>query len=153
MLAIVRETMNGSNLLFVLHRSNADDIIMYSPSDNPAEVVSISKLTDPGDKSTMGVLSSFDFILGLGSKVVPNHERDLPEVVELPIPCTYEGSAPANASGTFIGAVEITLAQDVIIDIWKTVDSYYWATTTVNGVQFSVIERIFKGVMICVVSH
>ena len=143
MLAAVRETMSGSNLLFVLHRSNADDIIMYLPSDNPTEVVSISKLTDPSDKSTMGMLSSFDFILGLGSKIVPNHVRDLPDVQELPIPCTYEGSAPENALGTLIGAVEITLAQDVIIDIWKTVDSFYWATTSVNGVQFSVIERIF----------
>ena len=143
MLAAVRETMSGSNLLFVLHRSNADDIVMYMPSENPTEVVSISKLIDPSDKSSMGVLSSFDFILGLGSKIVPNHERDLPEVVELPIPCTYEGSAPENASGTLVGAVEITLAQDVVIDIWKTVDSFYWATTSVNGVQFSVIERIF----------
>ena len=143
MLAVVRETMSGSNLLFILHRSNADDIVLYTPAESAVDIVDTAKLTDHSDKSTLTALSSFDFILGVGSKIVPNHERDLPEVLDLPIPCTYEGSAPEGASGQLIGAVEITLAQDVIIDVWKSVDGYYWATTSVNGVQFSVIERIF----------
>ena len=74
-------------------------------------MVTSYKLTDYSDKTTSIPLSSFDFLLGLGTKIVPNHERDLPETLELPIPSTYEGSAPENAAGQLLGAIEITLAQ------------------------------------------
>ena len=143
MLATIREVVNPTSLLFITHRSNSDDIIVYTPSPQLSEIITAFKLTQFNDKSSSTSLNSFDFILGLGTKIIPNHERDIPEVLELSIPCTYEGSAPDNAVGQLIGAVEITLAQDVVIDIWKTVDNFYWATTSVNGVQFSVLERIF----------
>lgn len=73
MLSTIREVLSPATFLFVLHRNNSDDAIVYSPSTKAEEVISTFKLTDFSDKSSVTVLSSFDFILGLGTKIVPNH--------------------------------------------------------------------------------
>jgi hypothetical protein len=73
MLSTIREVLSPATFLFVLHRNNSDDAIVYSPSAKAEEVISTSKLTDFSDKSSVTALSSFDFILGLGTKIVPNH--------------------------------------------------------------------------------
>ena len=42
-----------------------------------------------------------------------------------------------GAAAQLVGAVEIPLTPDVIIDVWRGPDQLCWATTSVNGVSFA----------------
>ena len=42
-----------------------------------------------------------------------------------------------GAVAQLVGAVEIPLTPDVIIDVWRGPDQLCWATTSVNGVSFA----------------
>lgn len=131
-----------------------------------------------------------------GVKIVPNHERDFPEVQEMPVPLFLLATSRARGSrgsrngtssdkaqrlGSLLGAFEIPLLPGVVIDVWyegtsqsqrgshahaatssssggygtaEEVLSYqnsestaerrlYWASTTVDGVGFAVLTRLF----------
>ena len=119
-------------------------------------------------------LSNYDYLTTYGPKIVPNHERDYPHIREMIEPPTLndiaEGIATATglgplhgndnghkkvvhnnneSIGTLLGAIQLPMIPDVIIDVWQASSSNLgqrgrmWATTTIDGVSFSVIERIF----------
>jgi len=140
MLAAVKEI--GRDLLFIVHRNNVSDIIVYSPSANDAEIVSSYKLTDYNDKNSITELTTFEAMMAYGAKIVPNHDRDFPHIKELAVPY-HVNETHAGAVAQLVGAVEIPLTPDVIIDVWRGPDQLTWATTSVNGVSFAVLERMF----------
>ena len=84
MLAAVKDV--GRDLLFIVHRNNVSDIIVYSPSANDADIVSSYKLTDYNDKNSITELTTFETMMAYGAKIVPNHDRDFPHVKELGVP-------------------------------------------------------------------
>lgn len=116
MLATIKEL--GKDLLFVIHRNNVNDVIVYSPASTDAEVVSSFKMTDFNDKSTITELSSLENMMAYGSKIIPNHDRDLPHVKELAVPSVVS-EKHRGAVAQLWGAVEIPLSPDVIIDVWR----------------------------------
>ena len=116
MLATIKEL--GRDLLFIVHRNNVNDVIVYSPASADAEVVTSFKLTDFNDKGSITPLTTFENMVAYGSKIVPNHDRDLPHVKELAIPFIVS-EAHCGALAQLWGAVEIPLTPDVIIDVWR----------------------------------
>ena len=140
MLAAVKEI--GRDSLFIVHRNNVSDIIVYSPSANDAEIVSSYKLTDYNDKNSITELTTFEAMMAYGAKIVPNHDRDFPHIKELAVP-HHVNETHAGAVAQLVGAVEVPLTPDVIIDVWRGPDQLTWATTSVNGVSFAVLERMF----------
>ena len=116
MLATIKEL--GSDLLLIVHRNNVNDVIVYSPASADAEVVTSFKLTDFNDKGSITPLTTFENMVAYGSKIVPNHDRDLPHVKELAIPFIIS-ETHCGALAQLWGAVEIPLTPDVIIDIWR----------------------------------
>ena len=140
MLAAVKDM--GRDLLFIVHRNNVNDIIVYSPSASDADIVSSYKLADYNDKNSITELTTFETMMAYGAKIVPNHDRDFPHVKELGVP-SHVNETHAGAVAQLVGAVEIPLTPDVIIDIWRGPEQVCWATTSVNGVSFAVLERMF----------
>ena len=84
MLAAIRDM--GRDLLFIIHRNNVPDVIIYAPADNDADVVKSYKLSDINDASSITELTTFENMMAYGPKIVPNHERDFPHVTELAVP-------------------------------------------------------------------
>lgn len=136
-------------LLFMIHRNTAEDIIIYAPPLSESDsTLTIYRIRDHTDRSSNEELSYFEKMMAYGPKVIPNHDRDEPEVREM----MYSGGTVCNGSkvvclqslGDLIVAMELPVVQDVQIDIWKasTIDKY-WATTTIEGVKFAVLERIY----------
>lgn len=116
MLATIKDL--GRDLLFVVHRNNVNDVIVYSPASADADVVTSFKLTDFNDKSSITELTTFENMMVYGSKIVPNHLRDRPEFEELAVPSVVS-EKHAGALAQLWGAVEIPLTPDVIIDVWR----------------------------------
>jgi hypothetical protein len=116
MLATIKDL--GRDLLFVVHRNNVNDVIVYSPASADADVVTSFKLTDFNDKSSITELTTFENMMVYGSKIVPNHLRDRPEYQELAVPLVVS-EKHAGALAQLWGAVEIPLTPDVIIDVWR----------------------------------
>lgn len=116
MLATIKDL--GRDLLFVVHRNNVNDVIVYSPASADADVVTSFKLTDFNDKSSITELTTFENMMVYGSKIVPNHLRDRPEFGELAVPSVVS-EKHAGALAQLWGAVEIPLTPDVIIDVWR----------------------------------
>ena len=116
MLATIKDL--GRDLLFVVHRNNVNDVIVYSPASADADVVTSFKLTDFNDKSSITELTTFENMMAYGSKIVPNHLRDLPQFKELAVPFVVS-EKHAGALAQLWGAVEIPLTPDVIIDVWR----------------------------------
>lgn len=150
-------------VLFVIHSNNVDDVIVYFPSTSNVEIISSAKLEEHDE---VGVVltptGNLDAMMNYGPQIVPNHERDFPHVQELVAPLclrteaassmavnrrgsTGRVAAPDSDSnkGQLLGAVKLPLIPDVIIDIWRLPDGRCWATTSVDGTSFGVIERIF----------
>jgi len=191
MLATIRaEEESGKQVLFVVHSNASEDVVVYLPSSNDAEVVSCYKLQDFTNRDSMIELTSYERMMAYGSKLVPNHERDYPHVRELTLPAFMSTStshedgaskrsvgaleaaamaspAPSSSSSTFatplhgtspfgmhhseheevtgqlIGAIELPLTPDIIVDVWRAPDGQCWSTTSVDGVSFAVLERIY----------
>jgi hypothetical protein len=154
MLDSVRDILAPTHLLFVLQHSDEEDILVYTPSlDNPAKVVHTSILSDDSGavppSPVEGKARHFE------AQIVPNHDREHPDVKEMNVPKfalaslinfhAKKGDKSAKASGRLdgqlIGACEIPATQDLVIDVWQT-KYWTWATTSVNGVKFAVLERI-----------
>ena len=187
MLAAVRDVVVDSPVLFLVHCSYVEDVIVYVPSKDSSLVLHCHKVSEfMDDEHGDGVneaalegvftseLSNFDYLMTYGPKLVPNHERDYPHVREMVEPMTHgelsaqrgrgtsvdsagglgpltsgtgtgSGSGSSGNVGTLIGAVQLPMIPDVIIDIWKSSSKSgrIWATTTIDGVSFAVVERIF----------
>ncbi len=88
---------------------------------------------------------------------VSDDERDYPGVTEMPVPRCIAAKHPAYAqsTGRLLGAVNLPLLmRDVIIDIWGVPGDDAavagavgprWATATVDGVAYAVLERLCIG--------
>ena len=111
---------------------------------------------EPGETSvTQLELTSFENMMSYGAKIVPNHDRDYPHVKEMALPPWFKGgsnsSSDKKSTGQLVGAIQLPVTPDVIIDVWQLSpsspssrdQSRCWATTTVDGVSFAVLERIF----------
>ena len=155
----------GQDVLFIVHRNNIPDIIIYSPSSHDVEVVSVLKLPDIDTPSSLVSLTSFEVMMAYGAKIIPNHEREYPHVKELAVPFTLRKAwknkvekSHSNGNdkdvekhevvsgnmGQLMGAFEIPLTPDVVIDVWFDPDTcMYWATTSVDSVSFSLLERMY----------
>jgi len=48
-----------------------------------------------------------------------------------------------EVTGQLIGAIELPLTPDIIVDVWRAPDDQCWSTTSVDGVSFAVLERIY----------
>ena len=165
MLRNIKELLK-EQVLFVIHSNNVDDVIVYFPSSSNVEIISSAKLEEHDE---VGVVltptGNLDTMMNYGPQIVPNHERDFPHVQELVAPLCMRTEASGEASsitvnrrgstgrvpasddnnnkGQLLGAVRLPLMPDVIIDIWRLPDGRCWATTSVDGTSFGVIERIF----------
>lgn len=168
----VLASSTSTEVLFVVHMSYLADVIVYVPSEVPESVLHCHKISefqddvaDPANRSNIvaeeiftSELSNFDYMTTYGPKLVPNHERDYPHVCEMVVPVmnshvqsssdlgpvkTTNDSNGEESVGTLVGAVQLPLIPDVIIDVWKSRKGHLWATTTIDGVSFSVLERIF----------
>lgn len=162
MLTVIRKTTSalsaGKNfptgsvhMLFVVHCNNIDDVIVYYPitdsmnSNNSGnECVACSKLIQNGgdEQPSLLDLTSYESLVSYGAKLVPNHERDFPHVKDLSPPSSLMGTQ-AGILGQLVGAIQLPLTPDVIIDIWILPNGVTWATTSIDGNSFSHLERIF----------
>jgi hypothetical protein len=100
-------------------------------------------------------LIDLDFLQAYGSKIVPNHERDFPSTLEIPVPDCLLKSVPkgtVSRTGYLIGAFEIPLTPGVIMDVWmaphlKTQETsktdIYWVTTPIDSVPFAILQRMY----------
>lgn len=164
MLRGIKESLK-EQVLFVIHSNNVDDVIVYFPSSSNVEIISSAKLEEHDE---IGVVltptGNLDAMMNYGPQIVPNHERDFPHVQELVAPLCMRsdvsnfkplvvnrrgstGRVPMSEddknTGQLLGAVKLPLIPDVIIDIWRLPTGQCWATTSVDGTSFGVIERIF----------
>ena len=116
MLATIKDL--GKDLLFVVHRNNVNDVIVYSPAATDSAIVTSFKFSDFNDKSSITELSTFENMMAYGPKIVPNHERDFPHIKELAVPSVVS-EKHIGVLAQLWGAVEIPLTPDVIIDVWR----------------------------------
>jgi hypothetical protein len=139
-------------LLFMIHRNTSEDIILYVPPQNESEnTIGAYRIKDHTDRNSNEELSYFEKMMAYGPKVIPNHDRDEPNVREM----IYSGATVCDASsamsthssdhmGDLVFAMELPVVQDVRLDVWKaSKGDRYWATTTIEGVKFAVLERIY----------
>jgi len=183
MLAAIRDmSLHGriqQAVMFIVHCSFIDDVVIYVPAQDEVEVLNCKKITQAGTGSGDEIipveLTNFEFMMTYGPKLVPNHEREYPHVREMIMPYFVEndmfgggdgseddggGSSQAvytpqhnrhqhqqkNSSqivGALVGAIQLPIMPDVIVDVWRAADGKAWATTTVDGVSFAVMERVF----------
>ena len=145
MLANVREI--EPSFLFLVHKNTSEDAVIYILSKVPNEVVSCYKLSAFNDKSSAEPLSSFERMVAYGPKILENSARDDPNILELTQPffrhdksISVSSSAPV---GQLVGSIELPVAPHVLIDIWRLPFGPMWASTSVDGVKFAVLERIY----------
>ena len=156
----------GKNLIFVLHRNTEEEaLVVYqfqppTASTEGTEVIDCKKLNMSPETRLLNFtqrqseLSLMEYY-SLGPKIVPNHDRDHPHVRQLVVPAWLLGpvvqdpitaaaaASPTSATGLLLGAVELPLTPDVVIDVWGTGEaSVVWGTTSVDGVAFACLERI-----------
>ena len=167
MLGVIKDTL-AEQVMFVIHSNSIDDVIVYYPSaSSSADLISVAMLAEHEEAGAiLTPLGNMDTMMSYGPQIVPNHERDFPHVQELAAPLCMRnldnGGAGAAAissrrastgrvtededrenKGQLVGAVRLPLTPDVIIDLWRLPDGRCWATTSVDGTSFVVLERIF----------
>ena len=133
-------------MIFLIHRNSSEDIVVYVPPrqhTDPA-IISSYRLRDHTDKNSCEELTYFEKMMAYGPKIIPNHDRDEPDIQAM----IYTGASSTSQSFDHIGdlvcAIELPAVPDIRLDIWKSVnDDRYWATTTIQGVKFAVLERIY----------
>lgn len=137
--AVLREEIQM--LLFSVDRSDADEVVVYLlPTSDTPDIVTAHRAAMIDDELRVTRIGAYEWMVAYGAKVVPNHEREEPATVELPIP----DSKPGDAMAVLVGAIEVPCAPDVIIDVWRTDNDVgkFWATTSINGISFCQLERI-----------
>jgi hypothetical protein len=85
-------------------------------------------------------------MMSYGAKIVPNHEREFPHVKKLLVPNIVRNNNNPNneCMGILIGAFELPITPNVVIDIWKDpLSKKSWATTSIDSVVFCILERLF----------
>ena len=170
MLGVVKETLK-EQVMFVIHSNSIDEVIVFYPSaSSSTDLISVAMLTEHEEAGALLTpIGNYDMMMSYGPQIVPNHERDYPHVQELVAPLCMRklGGASGTPSselsngsvsssrvtgainddkdhkGLLVGAVRLPLTPDVIIDIWRLPDGRSWATTSIDGTSFVVLERIF----------
>jgi len=116
-------------------------------------VVRTTKLLDDSGRSPPAGISHSEAKLGLEARIIPNHEREFPDVMSMALPNFAETSlmefltrstgrrVVSVQEGELLGSVEIPCIEEVVIDVWRT-EGWLWATTTVMDVKFAVLERV-----------
>jgi hypothetical protein len=160
------------NFLFMIHQSNARDIISYSLQSNPRklEFIEVLKVVNLAAHPSIGPLSEKDQALFDG-KIIPNHDRDFPEVRDLEVPAfmlpeKLRAKRSLVTFGSLVGAFEVPIVPEVLVDVWRYVPisddsslvthgeakpaddnigvgTKIWATTSIDNVNFAILERIF----------
>ena len=151
------------DLLFVLHRGNTDDIILYVPpyhrmntsNDKNKDIIFLYRLQVYNDMDSAEVVSSFESQMGFGPKMIDNSKRNDPSVLQLPYRSALDDYQDLVAE--FAYAIELPVLPNIVIDIWKIprqklsqsqhnqekTKDIYFATTTIQGHSFVNLERIF----------
>ncbi len=147
---LVKLRESDPSLLFIVERNTDDGIVVYTlPATATASVAQAYRIVDISDLHSIEDLTTYESLVAFGPKVVPNHDREDPDTMELP---ELGASGRAGALGDLIGAIELPVAPDVIIDVWAIDGSDFdgasprkkvWATTSINGIRFCVLERIY----------
>jgi hypothetical protein len=125
------------NQLFYIHQNKIESIILFAVSINKEEAVECQFLMDYRDKEGRVLTSAEDTMYGVS--IAPNHQRDFPHVTEMACPSFLEGISP----GILVAAFEIALTSAVIIDAWQNNEGLVWATTSIDGHSFAVLERMY----------
>lgn len=158
MLSTMREI--DPELIFLLHRNSTDEVIVYKLSKDSENFLTCKKYKAFNEKNSEEDVTNFERMMAYGPKIIPNGSRDDATLKEIAIPTcllqTDNGLATATAGkagtalntrtqGNLVGAIELPIAPNVIIDVWKSVGdkNLSWASTSVDGVKFAVLERIF----------
>lgn len=127
-------------MLFAVDRSDAEEVVAYLvPVEGTSDIVTAHRAVRVEGSLSVTRISAYEWMVAYGAKLVPNHEREDPSVLEM-----AAGSRPGTAVGELVGAIEVPCAPDVIIDVWR-VDKdapLVWATTSINGIAFCILERI-----------
>jgi hypothetical protein len=152
----------------MVHQSDTKDLISYNLSinTNRLELIEVCKVVNIAKHPTTIPLLPND-VTYFESKIIPNHDRDFPDVRDLECPSyllteTQRNSRSVVILGQLVGAFEVPIIPEVLIDVWKvdnsvdgslqsnSVDrkksgheSKIWATTVIDNVNFAVLERIF----------
>lgn len=181
MVEIIRQL--EPQLLFVLHRSNTDDMILYVPPDHRMNLTRsendslfLYRLQVFNDVDSAEMVSSLEMKMGFGPQRLDNSQRKDPSVMQLSyknansLPSYCEMSFDYDNSelvGDFVYAVKLPVLSNIVIDIWKIpaerqhgaaiisrqaedvrqlapkFHDFYFATTTIQGVDFVTLQRIF----------
>lgn len=143
--------------LFYIHQNKIESLILFllSPSSLSSlggEAVPVESrfLANYRDEDGRDLSIAEDSMYGV--RVVPNHARDFPHVTEMAVP-SFLGTHPSKGEGSkeigmgnLVAAFEIALTSAVIIDAWQASigeESIVWATTTIEGQSFCVLERMY----------
>lgn len=141
---------NDSTVLFIIHLNSTSDIFVYkhirqhfratlnsNMAKNENEIsealVDVVKIPNLQQLSSFIDLPTYEKMMAYGAKIVPNHERDFPDIQEIPLPASLvHHLTPSNGNsngastgerkqtiGVLLGAFEIPLLPGVIIDVWE----------------------------------
>lgn len=146
--------------LFLLHKNDSEDLISYSLGSlhtlegGGSSLIDCCKVVDISSLPRTVQLSVIDLSsMNYNPKILPNHDRDFPDVKDISLPYSLKNPKDAKKVppakqkiifGQLVGAFEIPLISEVIIDVWRAEEiNKIWATTTIDNVNFAVLERIF----------
>lgn len=141
--ATVLETLRQAHPrhLFYIHQNRVDSIIIFVAALRDSVIIESQFLTGYQDAEGRELTTAEDSMYGV--RIVPNHQRELPHVTEMACPSFLLDSPSASPPiGTLVGAFEIALTSAVIVDAWQA-GGVVWATTTVDGHSFAVLERMY----------
>lgn len=132
-----------SKHLFYIHQNKTDSFIIFIAALKENHLVEAKYLVDYHDSEGRDLTPSEDSMYGV--HIVPNHQRDFPHVSEMVCPPFLATTTHlvSSGSGTLVCAFEIALTSAVIVDVWQNAEGIVWATTTIDGHSFAVLERMF----------
>jgi hypothetical protein len=130
--------------------SDVDELLLYQPSASVSQVVMTTRIQDDSGRVPPASVTHAEAKLGLEARIIPNHEREYPDVMSMALPQFVEPTLREYLSrvsrkrvgqgsmseGELVGSIEIPCIEEVVVDVWRT-DGWTWATTTVSDVKVS----------------
>lgn len=132
----IKEKVDG--LLFIIHRNDIDEIFIYTNNKDQSGVAKVNKIMNMNKPGELTSLDSYELTYSYDVKVVPNHDREYPNVKEI--------SNKDYGKGYLVGSYEIPILPNVLFDVWREdsdSSAHCWATTSIDNIPFAIIERIF----------
>jgi len=141
-------------VLFIVHGASSKEVIAYCiSSENSESSLHCVKILqyEAGMKSEEMVtaeLTEEELQFYDVEDIEDLEERDYPNAMVMVLPATaasiYQIQVETAKTGKFLQSLTLPkLMQDVIIDVWVLENGISWATATVDGVSFCVLERLF----------